>query len=83
MVQSTHFNPVVIVAVNKDINGNSFDLSGALSSLRASFNLFLKVISKISGNLACESIAVITEIGSTISLKNLWESLFTSAPIFL
>lgn len=26
MVQSTHFNPVVIVAVNKDINGNPFDL---------------------------------------------------------
>ncbi len=26
MVQSTHFNPVVIVAVNKDINGRPFDL---------------------------------------------------------
>jgi len=26
MVQSTHFNPVVIVAVNKDYNGKSFDL---------------------------------------------------------
>jgi hypothetical protein len=27
MVQSTHFNPVVIVAVNKDINGKKFDLN--------------------------------------------------------
>ena len=26
MVQSTHFNPVVIVAVNKDVNGKPFDL---------------------------------------------------------
>ncbi len=26
MVQSTHFNPVVIVAVNKDLNGKPFDL---------------------------------------------------------
>ena len=26
MVQSTHFNPVVIVAVNKDSNGKQFDL---------------------------------------------------------